>query len=207
MIVVELRWDSGLQQGWQNCKDCGEAASGPRSCRSGIAARIGTGEAGPGTLTAGLGVGRCCGTGGTDGFACLRAWPFCPIARGLQSQCNPAIPSQWVHETADWLPWFYIPRLFCAPIAMGFRDCDGIEVGFWIAIGLAGLQRSAVGVRRHEVLGLPSQCNPAIRLQWARETADWPSWFYIPRPFCAPITMGFRDCTLIAVGLEMAIGL
>ena len=20
-------------------------------------------------------------------------------------------------------------------------------------------------------------------------------WFYIPRPFCAPITLGFRDCT------------
>ena len=57
------------------------------------------------------------------------------------------------------------------------------------------------------MLGLPSQCNPAIRLQWARETADWPSWFYIPRPFCAPIAMGFHDCTLIAVGLEMAIGL
>ena len=33
------------------------------------------------------------------------------------------------------LPWFYIPRPFCAPIAMGFLDCAGIAVGLWIALG------------------------------------------------------------------------
>ena len=58
---------------------------------------------------------------------------FCRIE---ESKCNPAILSQWVHETADWPPWFYIPRPSRAPIAMGFRDCDGIAVGFRIVAGL-----------------------------------------------------------------------
>ena len=58
---------------------------------------------------------------------------FCRIE---ESKCNPAILSQWVHETADWPPWFYIPRPSRAPIAMEFRDCDGIAVGFRIVAGL-----------------------------------------------------------------------
>ena len=79
----------------------------------------------------------------------------------MQSQCNPAIPSQWERETADWLPWFYIPRLFCAPIAMGFHDCTLIAVGLEMAIGLAGLQE----LRRREFLLLVYRCRMRVRVE------------------------------------------
>ena len=49
----------------------------------------------------------------------------------------------------------------------------------------------------------------AVPVQWLgndtmRETD--PSWFHIPRPSGAPITMGFRDCDEIAVGFRIVAG-
>ena len=47
---------------------------------------------------------------------------------------------------------------------------------------------------------LESQCNGRT------DGPTTPSWFYILRPACSPIAIGFHDCTRIAWGLRIVLG-
>ena len=53
--------------------------------------------------------------------------------------------------------------------------------------------------------------NPGAFLESGRDgRTDGPTtvpWFYILRPDCSSIATGFRDCTGIAIGLRIVVGL